>query len=88
MLEPAHDGPVTWVHISQDKKLILSGGDDGYVRWWDVTEIDLAEANYDLGHLNVGIACVEEMPLPAETNDSSGCFIVFSFETFYKICLC
>ncbi|CAD7971385.1 unnamed protein product [Amoebophrya sp. A120] len=64
----AHVGNLNVVFLDEDKNLktkyVVSAGEDGFIRWWPLLEIDAAEADYDSGSLNVTIPCVKEIEVP------------------------
>lgn len=42
-----HDGPVTYLHHDRVEQRIISAAQDGYIRWWNFTNIDNAEVDSD-----------------------------------------
>ena len=58
-----HEGNVEVVMLIEDNKLLMTIGDDGYVRYWDVAELDAAENNGM--DLVVGVHCLKELYLGA-----------------------
>ena len=42
-----HTGAIDVIMIDLEESCIVSGGDDGHLRWWPIDEIDVAEADYD-----------------------------------------
>ncbi|CAE7195360.1 CFAP44 [Symbiodinium natans] len=63
-----HAGAIDVILIDKDNGLVISGGDDGYLRWWPIEEIDSAEADYDNGILEYGIRMHKEVCIPASTD--------------------
>jgi len=47
-----------------DKEFLVSAGYDGYLRWWSLADIDLCEADYDSGHIQVTIEMKDECWIP------------------------
>mmetsp|Transcript_56075 Transcript_56075/g.128731 ORF Transcript_56075/g.128731 Transcript_56075/m.128731 type:complete len:1947 (-) Transcript_56075:224-6064(-) len=45
---------------------VVSGGADGYLRWWKASDIELAEPDYDSGHLEVAIEMTKEVYVARE----------------------
>ncbi|CAE8657611.1 unnamed protein product [Polarella glacialis] len=66
-----HTGAIDVLLLDKDAGLVISGGDDGYLRWWPIDEIDLAEADYDAGILEYGITMRKEVRIPP-SSDSHG----------------
>ena len=42
-----HDGEVTTVELDRNQKCLITTGNDGYIRWWDMNEVDTAEVDTD-----------------------------------------
>jgi len=59
-----HAGAIDVILIDKESGLVISGGDDGFLRWWPIDEIDSAEADYDNGILEYGIRMRKEVRIP------------------------
>eukprot|EP00928_Gymnodinium_smaydae_P086447 TRINITY_DN7056_c0_g1_i3.p1 TRINITY_DN7056_c0_g1~~TRINITY_DN7056_c0_g1_i3.p1 ORF type:complete len:1947 (-),score=421.95 TRINITY_DN7056_c0_g1_i3:144-5984(-) len=59
-----HEGPINTILLDTESKCVVSGGADGYLRWWPIDEIDVAEADYDNGILEYGIGMRKEVRVP------------------------
>ncbi|CAJ1397957.1 unnamed protein product [Effrenium voratum] len=59
-----HKGSIDVVLLDKENSLVVSGGDDGYLRWWPIDEVDSAEADYDNGILEYGIRMRKEVRIP------------------------
>ena len=42
-----HDGEITSVELDRNQNSLITAGNDGYIRWWCVKEIDSAEVDSD-----------------------------------------
>ncbi|CAK0841778.1 unnamed protein product [Prorocentrum cordatum] len=61
-----HTGSVEVIMHDPETNCVVSGGEDGYLRWWPIDEIDDAEADYDAGILEYGISMKREVRIPPE----------------------
>ncbi|CAE7875240.1 Cfap44, partial [Symbiodinium microadriaticum] len=59
-----HAGAIDVILSDKENGLVISGGDDGFLRWWPIDEIDSAEADYDNGILEYGIRMRKEVRIP------------------------
>ncbi|CAK9086945.1 unnamed protein product [Durusdinium trenchii] len=59
-----HNGNIEVILIDKENGMVISGGDDGHLRWWPIEEIDTAEADYDNGILEFGIRMRKEVRVP------------------------
>ena len=41
--KPCHDGMVETIRLTKDENIIVTSGMDGFVRYWDFSELDVAE---------------------------------------------
>jgi len=64
-----HEGSVDVIRMDKEVNCVVSGGSDGYLRWWPVPEIDEAEADYDNGILEYGISVRKEIRIPADERE-------------------
>eukprot|EP00746_Dinoflagellata_sp_MGD_P160980 gnl/MRDRNA2_/MRDRNA2_87976_c0_seq1.p1 gnl/MRDRNA2_/MRDRNA2_87976_c0~~gnl/MRDRNA2_/MRDRNA2_87976_c0_seq1.p1 ORF type:complete len:1907 (-),score=579.97 gnl/MRDRNA2_/MRDRNA2_87976_c0_seq1:164-5884(-) len=64
-----HTGKVEVIILDKESDCIVSGGDDGYLRWWPFAEVDAGEADYDLGTMDYGITMKRAVRIPEDTND-------------------
>lgn len=51
-----HDGPILHVSLDRTEMLFVTSGADGYIRWWQLQDIDLADADDDSMRCEVRIA--------------------------------
>mmetsp|Transcript_19157 Transcript_19157/g.44611 ORF Transcript_19157/g.44611 Transcript_19157/m.44611 type:complete len:1781 (+) Transcript_19157:58-5400(+) len=65
----AHAGNIDVILFDQTQDCIVSGGDDGYLRWWPMTEIDEGEADYDNGILEYGVTLKKEVRIGISTEE-------------------
>lgn len=59
-----HAGNIDVILMDRENGMVISGGDDGHLRWWPIEEIDTAEADYDNGILEFGIRMRKEIRIP------------------------
>jgi WD40 repeat protein len=64
-----HEGKVEVMMQDHEAEACVSCGDDGWIRWWPMKEIDFAEADYDSGSLEVQISCMKEVCVPPQDMD-------------------
>ena len=64
-----HSGTIDVILMEKENGMVISGGDDGYLRWWPIEEIDTAEADYDNGILEFGIRMRKEVRIPPNTGE-------------------
>jgi len=67
----AHEGNIDVIIYDKREDCIVSGGDDGYLRWWPVNEIDEGEADYDNGILEYGVTLKREVRIGIPSEDGN-----------------
>lgn len=65
-----HKGSIEVVMMDADKTCVISGGEDGYLRWWPIDQIDVAEADYDNGILEYGVVMQRQVRIPPDDQDT------------------
>mmetsp|Transcript_98558 Transcript_98558/g.172003 ORF Transcript_98558/g.172003 Transcript_98558/m.172003 type:complete len:1962 (+) Transcript_98558:3-5888(+) len=64
-----HEGSIDVVMMDHATNCVVSGGEDGFLRWWPVEEIDEAEPDYDAGILEYQITMKKEIRVPHPDNE-------------------
>merc|ERR1719399_2106899 len=68
---PNHKGSIDMVLLDESTSSIVSGGEDGFLRWWSISEMDEAEADYDKGILEYPVTLKKEIRIPAESTPTA-----------------
>jgi len=64
-----HTGGIDVIMLDTNSGCVVSGGNDGYLRWWSVEEIDEGEADYDAGILEYAVCMKKEVRIPPVDNE-------------------
>jgi hypothetical protein len=59
-----HQGGIDVMMMDTKTNCFVSGGSDGYLRWWGIEEMDEAEPDFDAGILEYGITMRKEVRVP------------------------